>query len=117
MLEKTSGNSRGEVGGKDAADRLRRLGVDPIDELVSQLDSINEAIDKESSSESPRSQYLTTLLGLRLRIVEALLPYKYGKVPANTGNESDSDEPVTIILDMKPHAPTLPSPPNTRTDE
>jgi len=94
MVQKSSGLSNHRV----ATDKLRELDFDPIEKLIEELEDIDRMIAEERSSSSPRWSYLEKLKALRTRILEVLLPYRYGKAPITTVEHEDSRDPIRIIL-------------------
>lgn len=91
-------SSSGGKAHKAGVDKLNELGFDPLEELIKQLQEIEEAITTEASSPTPRLSYLQSLHQLKNKILEAILPYKYGKAPLVTVNDVDREEPIKIIL-------------------
>jgi len=94
MVQKSSGLKNHRV----ATDKLRELDFDPIDELIRELEDLNRMIMEERTSSSPRWSYIEKLKALRTRILEVLLPYRYGKAPITTVEHEDSRDPIRIIL-------------------
>lgn len=81
-----------------ATEKLQELGVDPIEELIQQLKELQEMLDFELGTTKPRSLVINNLVNLRVRILETLLPYRYGKAPQMTIESQDIREPIRIIL-------------------
>lgn len=81
-----------------ATDKLRDLDFDPIEKLTQELEELDEMIAEERTSESPRWSYIEKLKALRIKILETLLPYRYGKAPITTVEHEDSRDPIRIIL-------------------
>lgn len=98
--DKISGHqlSSGMKAHKIGTDRLRALGVDPIELLLAQLDEIDELLKKELATTNPRIMVVTNLINAKVRIAENLLPYGYGKAPVVTVADSDAREPIKIQL-------------------
>ena len=94
-MVKLSSGSKAHVKGTE---RLAELDFDPIKELVEEIQEIKRLMDEELARPNPRSTYLGQLSTSRLRILEALLPYGYGKAPVTTVNEVDYRDPIRIIL-------------------
>jgi len=84
---------------RDATDKLRAENFDPLEQLISFLAEIEKQISDELVSGSPRSSYLADLAALKMRILESLLPYRYGKAPTVTIEQVDIREPIRIVLE------------------
>jgi len=82
-----------------ATDRLRELEFDPLDELIKQLDEIEVLLAKEQSMTNPRIMVINNLINCKMRILESLLPYRYGKAPTLTVESADIREPIRIVLE------------------
>lgn len=92
--------SSGMKAHRAATDKLRDLEFDPIEALLSQLDEIDKLLDKELGMSAPRIMVVNNLINCKTRILETLLPYRYGKAPILTVENSESREPIRIILEM-----------------
>lgn len=82
-----------------ATDKLRDLEFDPLEELVGQLDQIEKLLAEELSMTSPRVMVVNNLINCKTRILESLLPYRYGKAPTLTVESADIREPIKIVLE------------------
>jgi hypothetical protein len=82
-----------------ATDKLRDLEFDPLEELVKQLDEIEDLLLKEQSMTNPRIMVINNLINCKMRILESLLPYRYGKAPTLTVESADIREPIRIVLE------------------
>jgi hypothetical protein len=91
-----------------ATDRLRELDFDPLDELIKQLDEIEELLAKEQAMTNPRIMVINNLMNCKMRILENILPYRYGKAPTLTVESADIREPIKIVLehDFTTHSKT-----------
>jgi len=81
-----------------ATDKLADLEFDPLEKLVSQLDDIEKLLATELAMTSPRIMVVNNLINCKTRILENLLPYKYGKAPVLTVESADIREPIQIVL-------------------
>ena len=95
MVAKTSS---GQKAHRVGTEKLIEAGFDPLDRLIEQLEDIERQIASEMSSDNPRANFIEKLQALKLRILETVLPYKYGKAPIITVQEVDNQEPIRIIL-------------------
>lgn len=102
LAEQGQGNRRGSgtKAHRAATEHLKELGFDPIDELLKQLQEIEGLLAKELALGEPRIMVVNNLINCKTRILENLLPYKYGKAPQMTIESEDIREPVRIILDV-----------------
>lgn len=91
----TSSGQKAHIQGTEA---LEAVGFDPLEELVAELEEITRLLEFEKSADNPRSSYIEKLHTIKLRILETLLPYKYGKAPISTVKDIDYREPIRIIL-------------------
>jgi hypothetical protein len=82
-----------------ATDKLRELEFDPLEELIKQLDEIEDLLLKEQSMTNPRIMVINNLINCKMRILESLLPYRYGKAPTLTVESADIREPIRIVLE------------------
>jgi len=100
--DKISGHrlSSGMKAHKVATDKLRDLEFDPIEALLMQLDEIDDLLTKEMNSNAPRAMVLSNLINAKTKILETLLPYRYGKAPTITVEDSDQREPIKILLSL-----------------
>jgi len=48
---------------------------------------------------NPRIMVVNNLINCKTRILENLLPYRYGKAPALTVESADIREPIKIVLE------------------
>jgi len=94
-LRKSSGSKAHRV----ATDKLRELEFDPLEELIKQLDEIESLLSKELAMTNPRVMVVNNLLNCKTRILENLLPYRYGKAPSLTVESADIREPIKIVLE------------------
>lgn len=90
--------SSGMKAHRAATDKLRELDFDPIDALMNQLDEIDKLLNKELATNAPRIMVINNLINCKTRILETLLPYRYGKAPILTVENSEAREPIKIIL-------------------
>jgi hypothetical protein len=79
-------------------EKLRELNIDPLELLDKHIAEIEALIQKELLSGNTRSKYITDLQTLKFRILEAMLPYRYGKAPITTIEHVDIREPIEIVL-------------------
>lgn len=84
---------------KAGTDKLRELEFDPLEELIGQLQEIQALIEKEKLSNYSRPRLLADLMAEKSRILQAILPYRYGKAPILTIEDSDAREPIVIRLE------------------
>ncbi len=82
-----------------ATDKLRELEFDPLEELVKQLEEIEGLLAKEQAMTNPRIMVINNLINCKMRILESLLPYRYGKAPTLTVESADIREPIKIVLE------------------
>ncbi len=82
-----------------ATDKLRELDFDPLEKLIDQLAEIDELLEKEQGMTSPRIMVINNLINCKMRILESLLPYRYGKAPTLTVESADIREPIRIVLE------------------
>jgi hypothetical protein len=82
-----------------ATDKLRELEFDPLEKLIDQLDEIEKLLNTELSMTSPRIMVVNNLINCKTRILENLLPYRYGKAPTLTVESADIREPIRIVLE------------------
>jgi hypothetical protein len=82
-----------------ATDKLRELEFDPLEQLITQLEEIEELLIKENSMTNPRIMVINNLVNCKLRILENILPYRYGKAPTLTVESADIREPIRIVLE------------------
>lgn len=90
--------SSGMKAHRAATDKLRELDFDPIDALLTQMEQIDGLLAKELAAKAPRVMVINNLVNCKTRILETLLPYRYGKAPVLTVENSDVREPIRIIL-------------------
>jgi hypothetical protein len=85
-------------------DKLKQLDFDPIEVLVKQLKEIDKFILLELEKKDPRVSFIEKMQESKLRILETLLPYRYGKAPSIAQDTQALMEPIRIILqdDTKP---------------
>jgi len=81
-----------------ATDKLRELEFDPLEELIGQLKEIEGLLATELGMTNPRIMVINNLVNCKTRILESLLPYRYGKAPALTVESADIREPIKIVL-------------------
>jgi len=82
-----------------ATDKLRELNFDPLEQLIKQLDEIEKLLETELGMTNPRIMVVNNLINCKTRILENLLPYRYGKAPALTVESADIREPIKIVLE------------------
>lgn len=82
-----------------ATDKLKELNFDPLEVLIQQLDEIEELLKKELEMTNPRIMVVNNLINCKTRILENLLPYRYGKAPTLTVESADIREPIRIVLE------------------
>ena len=83
-----------------ATDKLRELEFDPIDHMLAQLQEIDALIEREKLSNS-RPRLLADLIDQKSRILQTILPYRYGKAPIMTIETEDFREPIKIELTIE----------------
>jgi hypothetical protein len=91
--------SSGAKAHRAATDKLRELEFDPLEELIKQLNEIEDLLLKEQSMSNPRIMVINNLINCKTRILENLLPYRYGKAPTLTVESADIREPIKIVLE------------------
>lgn len=98
--DKISGNqlSSGMKAHRIGTDKLKSLNFDPIEVLLQQLEEIDELLQKELQMTEPRVMVVNNFINAKVRILENLLPYGYGKAPVVTVADSDVRDPIKIIL-------------------
>lgn len=94
MLSKSSGLKTHRA----ATDKLRDLDFDPIEQFLQELERLNDMIDREQNNKNPRWSYLEKLYSLRVKVIETLLPYRYGKAPITTVEHEDARDTIQIVL-------------------
>ena len=94
-LRKSSGAKAHRV----ATDKLKELEFDPLEALIVQLEEIDALLKTEQSMTAPRIMVINNLINCKTRILESLLPYRYGKAPTITVESADMREPIKIILE------------------
>jgi len=92
-------SSSGAKAHRAATDKLRELEFDPLEELIHQLEEIEKLLVTELSMTNPRVMVVNNLINCKTRILENLLPYRYGKAPTLTVETSDIREPIKIVLE------------------
>ena len=76
---------------KSSIDKLKKLGIDPIDILVKELSKLKGKDDFRSQN-------------LRVRIAEKLLEYGYQKQPVGQASLQSANVPIlTIVQKSEPH--------------
>ena len=93
--------SSGMKAHRAGTDKLRALDFDPIDALVDQLSEIEALLAAEMEMTAPRIMVINNLTNAKTRILETLLPYRYGKAPIMTIENTDAQQPINIILTHK----------------
>lgn len=90
---------------KLGADKLEEIAFDPIDRLVEQLAQIDTILTRElkpmQKGKETRHTAVTNLISAKIKILETLLPYAYGKVPSTSSIEVNPDEtkdPIKVVL-------------------
>jgi len=91
--------SSGAKAHRIATDKLKELKFDPLEELIAQLAEIDDLLQKEHQVTAPRIMVINNLINCKTRILESLLPYRYGKAPTVTVESADIREPIKIILE------------------
>jgi hypothetical protein len=97
-----SGGMKSGTGAKAhraATDKLRDLNFDPLEHLVKQLEEIEVMLRNEQGMTNPRIMVINNLVNCKTRILESLLPYRYGKAPTLTVESADIREPIRIVLE------------------
>lgn len=92
--------SSGMKAHRAATDKLRELEFDPIEALLVQLEEIDKLLNKELGMSAPRIMVVNNLVNCKTRILETLLPYRYGKAPILTIENSEQRDPIRIVLTM-----------------
>tara|TARA_R110000772_G_scaffold212189_1_gene322736 strand:- start:127 stop:510 length:384 start_codon:yes stop_codon:yes gene_type:complete len=76
---------------KSSIDKLKKLGIDPIDILVKELSKLKGKDDFRSQN-------------LRVRIAEKLIEYSYTKQPVGQASLQSANVPIlTIVQKSEPH--------------
>lgn len=84
-------------------EKLRELDFDPIEKLTEQLEQIDRLLSAELLLQEPRVMVVNNLINAKTRILETLVPYRYGKAPISTIESDDIREPVRIVLTFDPN--------------
>jgi hypothetical protein len=90
--------SSGKKAHRAGTELLVELGFDPLEELIKQLKEIEQLIELESLKNRPSATQLSKLQNLKKDIIQAILPYRYGKAPLTTILDVDREAPLRIIL-------------------
>lgn len=99
--EKAAELSSGRLAHRIGTDKLDSLGFDPMEALIKQLKEVEDKIEEEYKSEAPRHNYIEKLMTLKFKILDTVLPYKYGKAPIVTTHDSDPRTPINIVLTLE----------------
>ena len=95
MIEKATTKRRNRLG----ATKLDEIQFDPIDRLVEQLAQLDSMIALElARGENSRVSALTGFTSAKIKILETLLPYAYGKVDREDNSALLDGEPLEIKL-------------------
>jgi len=98
MTNEIMNKGSGATAHRAATERLRELDFDPLDRLTEQLVEIEELLRLELGTTPARTSLIFNLVSAKTRILETLLPYRYGKAPVLTIESADIREPIRIIL-------------------
>lgn len=86
----------------ESVKRLQELGFDPIEEMVTQYESLTEMIGQSYSKKDGSPTHVTaTLKSIQQKIINDLMQYGYRKMPEKIEQEITDKKPLAVKLTMK----------------